>query len=218
MVTLQETLPAAARRFTTTGALASTYLRLLGLGRFMGYSLSTASMGAAFQAFLAGAPFALIVVMGVSPEDLWIFIMSVPAGYIVGNYVSSWASQRISRDRMILAGSVLAILCTGVLVALSVSGLDSPFTLIAPLFVYSVGSGFLVPNSLAGALVTVEPAAAGSAAALGGFVQMGSGALATVVVAALTQTSFLQVGAVMLGCTFLSWLFFALLVRKDPAR
>ncbi|MBO6782296.1 MAG: Bcr/CflA family drug resistance efflux transporter, partial [Alphaproteobacteria bacterium] len=89
---------------------------------FMGYSLSTASMGAAFQSFLAGAPFALIVVMGVSPEDLWIFIMSVPAGYVVGNFISSRASQRVHRDRMILAGSVLASLCTAALVALPAAG------------------------------------------------------------------------------------------------
>ncbi len=216
-VTLEETLPVGSRRFTQVEALARTYLRLLRMGRFMGYSLSTASMGAAFQSFLAGAPFALIVIMGVSPEDLWLFIMSVPAGYVVGNYISSRVSQRISRDRMIPAGAIVASLCTAALVGLSLSGMDSPYALIAPLFFYSVGSGFLVPNSLAGALTAVEPAAAGSAAALGGFVQMGGGAIATVVVSTLTQTSFLQVGAVMLGCTFLSWLFFAVLVRKRRA-
>ena len=84
--TLEETLPMEARRLTNTGALARTYLRLSMMGKFMGYSFCTAAMGAAFQAFLAGAPFALIVVMDVPPEQLGYFIMAVPIGYIIGNY------------------------------------------------------------------------------------------------------------------------------------
>ena len=63
-------------------------------------------MGAAFQAFLAGAPFALIVVMGVPPEQLGYFIMAVPIGYIIGNFISSRMSQRASRRRMIWIGGL----------------------------------------------------------------------------------------------------------------
>ena len=91
--TLEETLPMEARRLTNTGALARTYLRLSMMGKFMGYSFCTAAMGAAFQAFLAGAPFALIVVMDVPPEQLGYFIMAVPIGYIIGNYISSRMAQ-----------------------------------------------------------------------------------------------------------------------------
>lgn len=211
-----ETLPPGARRFTNTAALAKTYLRLFSMGKFMGYSFNTAAMGAAFQAFLAGAPFALIVVMGVPPEQLGYFIMAVPAGYIVGNFISSRMSRLASRRRMIWIGGTLAATGTAVLVILPLTGVDSPYTLIAPLFFYSVGSGFVVPNSLAGAITAVEPAAAGSAAALGGFVQMGGGFLSTIIMASLIQTSFLQVGAVMFGCTFLSLLFFILLVVPRP--
>jgi DHA1 family bicyclomycin/chloramphenicol resistance-like MFS transporter len=211
-----ETLPPHARRFTNTAALAKTYLRLFAMGKFMGYSFNTAAMGAAFQAFLAGAPFALIVVMGVPPEQLGYFIMAVPAGYIVGNFISSRMSRMASRRRMIWLGGTLAVAGTAVLLILPLTGVDSPYTLIAPLFFYSVGSGFVVPNSLAGAITAVEPAAAGSAAALGGFVQMGGGFVSTIVMASLIQTSFLQVGAVMFGCTLLSLLFFVVLVVPRP--
>jgi len=191
-------------------------VRLFGMAKFMGYSFNTAAMGAAFQAFLAGAPFALIVILGISPEQLGLFIMAVPAGYIVGNYISSQMSRQASRRRMIWIGGLLAIAGTVVLVLLPLSGFDSPFALLAPLFFYSVGSGFVVPNSLAGAITAVEPAAAGSAAALGGFLQMGAGFVSTLVMASLIQTSFLQVGAVMFGCTLLSLLFFVVLVVPRP--
>lgn len=216
IVTLEETLPMDARRLTNTGALARTYLRLSMMGKFMGYSFCTAAMGAAFQAFLAGAPFALIVVMDVPPEQLGYFIMAVPIGYIIGNYISSRMSQRASRRRMIWIGGILAIAGSVVLVALPLIGMDSPYTLIIPLALYSCGSGFVVPNSLAGALTAVEPAAAGSAAALGGFTQMGAAFVSTIIMASLIQTSFLQVGLVMLGCTVLSLLVFVVLVVPRP--
>lgn len=214
LVTLAETLPVEARRLTNVGALAATYWRLLRMRKFMGYSLSTAAMGATFQAYLAGAPVALIVVMDVSPEDLGYFIISGPLGYIVGNFISSRLARTTDRDTMIWMGGMVAVLGTGTMVVLALIGLDTPFSLIIPFFICSVGSGFLVPNSLAGGLTSVEPAAAGSAAALGGFLQMGAGFVSTLVVAVLIQTSFLQVGTVMLVCTSVSLLTFVVLVRS----
>ncbi|MGB0570788.1 MAG: multidrug effflux MFS transporter [Alphaproteobacteria bacterium] len=217
LITLRETLPPEARKFTRAGALARTYLRLSRMTRFMGYNLSTGAMGATFQAFIAGTPIAFIVVMGVTPEAFGFFILSTPAGYIIGNYIASRLAQRVSRARMISIGGLLAIAGTGATVVLALMGLDTPYTLIVPMFIYSWGSGFLVPNGLAGALTAVEPAAAGSAAALGGFIQMSAGFLSTLAVASLVQTSFLQLGLLMLGCTILSWLFFVVMVRRDAA-
>ncbi len=214
VATLRETLPPEARKLTRPGVLALSYVRLARMARFMGYSLSTGSMGAAFQAFIAGTPVAFIVVMGVSPENFGFFILTAPAGYIIGNYISGRLAQRVSRTRMIWMGSALATTGTGATVALALAGLDSPVALLLPIFVYSWGSGFIIPNSLAGALTAVEPASAGSAAALGGFIQMGAGFLSTMLVAGLVQTSFLQLGLLMLGCTILSWLFFVTLVVR----
>jgi len=215
VATLRETLPPGARKLTRPGVLALSYVRLARMARFMGYSLSTGAMGATFQAFLAGTPVAFLVVMGVTPDAFGYFILSAPAGYIIGNYLSSRLAQRVSRGRMIWIGGMLAIAGTGATVALALAGLDTPYTLLIPVFVYSWGSGFVVPNSLAGALTAVEPAAAGSAAALGGFIQMGAGFLSTLIVAGLVQTSFLELGLLMLGCSVLSWLFFAVMVRRE---
>lgn len=101
VATLRETLPPGARKLTRPGVLALSYVRLARMARFMGYSLSTGAMGATFQAFLAGTPVAFIVVMGVTPDAFGYFILSAPAGYIIGNYLSSRLAQRVSRGRMI---------------------------------------------------------------------------------------------------------------------
>ena len=213
--TLAETLPPEARKFTRPAALVVTYARLSRLSRFMGYSLTTSAIGTAFQVFIAGTPVAFILVMGVPPEQFGFFILAAPAGYLVGNFISSRLARQFSRSRMIWIGSTLSVAGTGAMVALALSGYDTPYTLILPAFVYSWGSGFIVPNSLAGTLTAVEPAAAGAAAALGGFFQMGAGFLGTILIASLVQTSFLQLGLVMFGCTILSWLFFVVLVRPE---
>ncbi|HCP01366.1 MAG TPA: Bcr/CflA family drug resistance efflux transporter [Rhodospirillaceae bacterium] len=215
LLTLKETLPPAARQFTRASNLISTYLNLSRMVRFMGYSLSAGAMAATFQAFLAGTPIAFIIVMGVSPETFGFFLISAPAGYIVGNFIASRLARTVPRERMIWIGGILSIAGTSATVALALGGLDTPTTLILPVFIYSWGSGFLIPNSLAGALTEVEPAAAGSASALGGFIQMGAGFLSTLAIASLVQTSFLQIGLLMLGCSILSWLFFNVMVRSE---
>ncbi|MEP4377775.1 MAG: multidrug effflux MFS transporter [Alphaproteobacteria bacterium] len=215
LLTLEETLPPAARRQTRPGRLANTYLRLSRMKRYMGYSLSIGAMGATFQAFIAGTPVAFIVVMGVSPEAFGFFILTGPGGYIIGNFISSRLAQKVSRERMIWTGATLAVAGTGAMVSLALVGHDTPYTLLLPVMVYALGSGFLAPNCLAGALTAVEPAVAGSAAALGGFIQIGAGFLSTLVVASLIQTSFLQLGTLMFGCAVLSWLFFVILVRPS---
>jgi DHA1 family bicyclomycin/chloramphenicol resistance-like MFS transporter len=157
--------------------------------------------------------------MGVSPQVFGYFIISGSVGYIAGNFISSRMARRTSRGRMIWIGGALAITGTGIMVVQSLIGLDTPIPLILPLAIYSIGSGFLAPNCLAGALTAVEPATAGSAAALGGFIQMGSGFISTLVVVALIHTSFLQLALVMFACTTLSWLFFIVLVapkEREP--
>jgi DHA1 family bicyclomycin/chloramphenicol resistance-like MFS transporter len=212
--TLQETLPPAERRVTRIGDLARTYWRLVRMPVFVGYSLSVGFNGAAFQAFIAGAPIAFIVVMGVPTEALGFYILAVPTAYVTGNYISSRLSYRVGRKTMIWMGCGLTLTGTSLLVALSLAGLDTPFTLMVPLAIYSCGSGFVVPNALAGSIVIVEPANAGSAAALSGFAQMACGFLSTVVVAGLVQTSFLQLGAVMAACVIAATFFFVILVVR----
>ena len=97
---LEETLLPADRRTTRVGALAATYARLMRMPVFVGYALNLGFTGAAFQAFIAGTPVAFIVIMGVSPQTLGYYIVSVALAYTVGNYASSQLSFRVPRNTM----------------------------------------------------------------------------------------------------------------------
>lgn len=211
---LQETLPPAVRRTTRIVALTLTYWRLAHMRVFVGYGLTVGLTGTAFQSFVAGAPIAFIVLMDVPPELLGLYILQVPTFYVAGNFIASRLSYRVGRHKMIWLGCTLTVTGTLATVVLALAGLATPFTLMVPLAIYSFGSGFVVPNGLAGGLNAVEPSNAGSAAALSGFMQMGCGFIGTVAVASMVQTSFLQVGAVMATAVILGALSFVLLVIR----
>lgn len=210
--TLRETLPPEARRMTGTRTLFLTYLRLLRMPVFMGYSLGTGVLSAAFQAFLAGAPFVLISLKGVPPEQLGLYTLPVPVAFIITNGLAGRMARRYRRHTVIWIGYACALSGTFALVALSLLGLDTPNAMLVPLFVYSAGAGFLLPNCLAGALESVEPPIAGSASALGGFIQMGSGFCSTMVIAAIVLTSFVELASVMAICAVLACVCFVVLV------
>jgi MFS transporter, DHA1 family, multidrug resistance protein len=214
---LNETLPPDRRRLTGPGTLVVTYLRLLRMPVYMGYSLATGVLSAAFQAFLAGAPFVLIVLKGVPPEELGLYMLPVPVAFIMSNWLASRMARHVRRHTVIWIGYACALSGTFALVAMSLLGLDSPLAILVPLFIYSAGPGFLLPNCLAGALEAVDPPIAGSASALGGFIQMGSGFISTMVVAAILLTSFVELAIVMAVCTMLACGFFCVLVLPRKA-
>lgn len=212
LATLRETLPPEARRVTGGRTLALTYVRLLRMPVYMGYSMGTGVLSAAFQAFLAGAPFVLITLKGVPPELLGFYTLPVPVAFIITNGLAGWLSRRLRRHTVIWIGYACSLSGTFALVALSLLGLDTPNAMLVPLFVYSAGAGFLLPNCLAGALEAVEPPVAGSASALGGFIQMGSGFVSTTVIAAIVLTSFFELASVMAICAVLACACFCVLV------
>lgn len=212
LATLHETLPRDRRRLTGAVTLLTTYLRLLRMPVYMGYSLGTGVLSAAFQAFLAGAPFVLISLKGVPPELLGLYMLPVPIAFIATNWLASRMARHYRRHTVIWIGYAFALAGTLSLVLLSLLGLDTPNAMLLPLAVYSAGSGFLLPNCLAGALDSVEPPIAGSASALGGFIQMGSGFISTMIIAATVLTSFVEVAGVMAACAILACASFVILV------
>ncbi|MFQ5974111.1 MAG: multidrug effflux MFS transporter [Alphaproteobacteria bacterium] len=220
-LTLRETLPVADRRPARLATLVRTYAALGGMRTFMGYSLTVAALTAGFHSFLAAAPIVLILLLGISPELYGVYTLTVPLGFMAGNFVSSRVTQRMGVDRPIWLGNVLAVSATLVLVAVSVAGVQDVAIILAPIVVLAFANGMALPNCLAGALSAVQPNMAGSASALGGSLQMLSGTVATLVIAVLVHTSSLQLALVLATTAILSFVFFAALTNGAfgaPAR
>jgi DHA1 family bicyclomycin/chloramphenicol resistance-like MFS transporter len=136
---------------------------------------------AAFFAFIAAAPFIVVETMGRGADVYGAYFMLNALGYMIGNFAMSRLAVRLGAAPMVKLGLVISFVATGVGLALSFSPYWTPLALFLPLAVSSVGNGLTIPGSTAAAL-SAKPELAGSAAGLMGAIQLGAGALATVLI------------------------------------
>ncbi|CAN0526631.1 unnamed protein product, partial [Laminaria digitata] len=103
---LGETLPPQTRRPLRPSALLVGYISLLRQRKFMGYSLTISFQSGTFQVFITASPIVLISVMGVSPQLYGLYVMFIPAGFIIASFVSGRLVTRIPVNMIILAGNI----------------------------------------------------------------------------------------------------------------
>ncbi len=192
-VVLPESLAPQRRSSGGLRATGAVYLRLLGDRRLVGYALANAFVFAAVFAYIAGSPFVLQDVHGLSPQRYSV-VFAVNA---VGLVVAAQASGRLVRQvdpRVLLATGVVGSAVGGVAVlAVVVSGAGL-WPLLAAFFVVVTSVGLVLPN--APALVLEDHGShAGAAAALLGFAQFLFGGLA----APLVGHGAVAMAAVMAG-------------------
>jgi DHA1 family bicyclomycin/chloramphenicol resistance-like MFS transporter len=157
------------------------------LVRSVDFLLFTASSGlttGVFFAFLGGAPYVAEGILGLSPAVYGIWFGTAPLGYVCGNFISARFTERLGVARMILAGSVLALVAASLAPAMFYAGFVGAPELFLPMTLLGVANGLALPSSISGA-VSVRPEIAGAAAGLSGAAQIGIGAVLSTATAAL---------------------------------
>lgn len=157
------------------------YRDLLRSPAFCGYAFQTAFTSGVFFAFIAGAPFVVVTVLGLPPSSYGLWFVVVSAGYLAGNFLTGRFSVRFGVDRMIAAGATIALIGIAAQAVIGWSGLLSLPAIFLPMAIVALSNGLTLPNGMAGA-VSVNPRAAGAAAGLSGALQMLTGAAAAVLV------------------------------------
>jgi DHA1 family bicyclomycin/chloramphenicol resistance-like MFS transporter len=189
---------------------------LVATRQFCGYALCVAANSAMFFVYIGGAPHVVVTIMGRSSAVYGVWFAVASFGYMTGNFIAARRSVVLGVDRMIWWGTLVALLAAVVeclLVVAMPSG--GPAIIFVPQILISIGSGFLMPNALAGA-VSVRPQAAGTASGFTGFLQMGLGALSAQLVSHLLDgaNSALPMVLVMLGFGLAGMAAFLGLVRR----
>jgi len=167
---LDETL----RRRTALPGIASmlgAYGALLRSRAFLGYALQSAFAVGAFFAFISATPYIVVTALGRPATEYGLYFLLVSLGLVLGNFASTRLAGRIDGDRLIFLGSAVALVASGLALALSLGGHRSPLAVFAPGVVLAFGSGLALPSAVAGA-INVDPAAAASASGLSGFLQL----------------------------------------------
>jgi MFS transporter, DHA1 family, multidrug resistance protein len=171
---LPETLPVERRSQDSLLKAFSRYGELLANGRVMGYAGVGALFYGAMYAYIAGTPFAYITYYHVPPHWYGILFGIGIAGIMATNVINARIVRIYSSDRILKYGTVCAAVAASVLLVDGLSDFGGLWGLVIPLFIIVSATGFIVANSIAGAL-HVAPERAGSLSAFIGAAQYGTG-------------------------------------------
>jgi MFS transporter, DHA1 family, multidrug resistance protein len=196
--------------------LLHSYFGLFGSRLFWGYTLATSFVSAVFFAFLAGAPYVMIELMGRSPAEYGFYFAIVPCGYILGNFASGRFAGRAGVNLMILTGTIMTLVSVAAMAGIFAAGFIHPVALFGPMFFIGLGNGLVLPSGIAGA-VSVKPDAAGAAAGLSGSLQIGFGAMVAPLVGSALDMTVWPLIAIMAACALFSIASFALVAKRREA-
>lgn len=198
------------------GTLVRNYRRIGTDTCFLSYTLTNALIFSGLFAFLSGSSFVLIDFLGVEPRYFGLYFACIVAGFVAGNLTAVHLGRRCLPDQILVRGLVIAVAGGGTMAALAMAGIYNVWAVILPQALFMMGTGMVLPQTMAGAMAKF-PANAGSASALFGFAQMAVAAGAGVLVGYLHDGTSLVMAMVIACCAGSALLSHLLLVKRHPA-
>ena len=186
LLTLPETLPPSRRNHERLGQAFVRYATLLRQPALLGYVGAGGFFYGAMFAYVAGTPFAYITFYHVPARLYGLLFAAGIAGIMVANTVNARLVPYFGSDRLLRWGTIGAALSALALAVAARTSLGGLWGLVMPLFVFVSMTGFIVANSIAGALRDF-PQRAGAVSALVGAMQYGSGIAGSALVGAFAD-------------------------------
>ncbi len=147
------------------------FLTLMGNLRFASFVLQSGFSSGAFFAMASANAFLLTEYLQRPASEYGLYFLFVPAGFIVGNFVSTRLSSRISLEAMVAMGATLLIVTVAAQAGFIAAGIVTPMVLFLPGLFITFAQGLALPNSQSGAIIEAG-ALAGTGAGIGVFMQM----------------------------------------------
>lgn len=213
---LPETHTPERRQNSSIAVVFQHYARLLSNWQFMRYTLCVTFFYVAAYTFIVGSPYVYITYYGVDPQHYgWLFAVNIVGimglSFLNRNLVSRFSLDHLLKCTTAIASISLIILC--VVYRLHIGGIYAVITMV--FFFFSM-NGMVAANSTAAALDGV-PEIAGSASALIGSLQYGSGIISSLLLAGLSVTSPWTMIAIMTVFAFASCAMVFIPQRKSKA-
>lgn len=164
---------------TSIGEQFKSYPELLRSRRFWGFTFSALFASGTFFAFLGGAPYVAENHLNLQPSELGLYFIFIAVGYMTGNFFTGRFSTRVGIFTIMIMGAVVAGIGVVISLLYFYFGYTHAIGFFGPLFLVGMGNGLTLPSAMAG-IVSVRPHLAGSAAGLGGAIQIGGGAALSV--------------------------------------
>jgi DHA1 family bicyclomycin/chloramphenicol resistance-like MFS transporter len=205
LFTMKESLPPERVVKLSWHNISSNYMQLLRHRGFMAHSLAGGLGQAGMFAYIVGSPRVFIDIYGVDPQHYGLLFGLNAAGLILGSQVSARLLRRHKPQTLQRRALATLALASLVAVALTLAGWMTLPLLMACLIGYMSSQGFVSPNSAALALAE-QGKRLGAASALLGTIQLGSSAVAGLLVSLWQAATPLPLTAVLAVCACLSWL------------
>jgi DHA1 family bicyclomycin/chloramphenicol resistance-like MFS transporter len=171
---IYETRPAADAG-QSSGNVFRNYLRLFSHLRFSAFVLQTGFSTGAFITLASASSSLMKELLDRSSTEFGFYFLAFPAGYFLGNLISSRVGSRGPTEAMVLTGSILSMAAVAIQAALLLSGHVTPLVIFLPGFFLTMGQGIALPYGQTAVIATI-PKLAGTAAGIGVFVQNFCGA------------------------------------------
>ncbi|WCK52830.1 multidrug effflux MFS transporter [Aneurinibacillus sp. Ricciae_BoGa-3] len=192
-----------------------TFRKLASDRSFMGYAWSQGLVTAAMFAYIAGSPFVLQTIFGVSPQTFSLIFATNGLGIIISSQIGGLLAGRVPERKLLASGLGVASVC-GILLLICIYSESG----IVPLLIFLFGIvsciGIVGTTSFSLAMQS-QSRSAGSASALLGLLPLILGSLAAPLVGIGGSHTALPMGIIIAVCDVGSVLCFALLViQKRP--
>ncbi|MGH1475138.1 multidrug effflux MFS transporter [Yersinia proxima] len=183
---LPETLSEEKRVKASLSSAFHNYYRLLTNTKFMRFTLCLTFYYVAAYAFITGSPFVYITYFGVDPQHYgWLFALNI-VGLMAVSMVNRRMVHRYPLESLLkfaISVATLAAVVLAVATGLSIGGIS---LIVGTVFIFFSMNGIIAATSTAAALDAV-PDVAGSASALMGSLQYGSGIISSLLLALLSD-------------------------------
>lgn len=203
---LPETIRHANPSALSPQRMITNYWTLLKNASFQRFALTNAFSFAGLFAFISGSSFVLITRFAMTPETFGFAFGVVVMGYMMGAQAAARLLKFMTYERLIGIGGRIGLIAGGAGVLMAAFFPSTIASVIAPIFFYAVSVGFIMPNSMAGAIGPF-PHMAGTASALLGFTQMALSAFMGLMVGVLFDGTQMPMMAVICTTGTLAWLF-----------
>ncbi len=168
---------------------------------FVLYTLALSFGAAMFFAYMGGAPYVMIELMGQTKTQFGYWFIFGAIGYMVGNLASGMLSARIGAERMTAAGIFMGLIGASAILAHTLTNTLTPLSLSGSMTLVAFSNGLALPNAFA-KIIGLSPRIAGSASGISGFIQMLIGAISAQIVGLLITDTALPLALAMFlsGC------------------
>lgn len=201
---LPETLGEAKRSHDSLGRSFKNYSKLLNSKKFMIYTMSVTFFYVAVYAFIAGSSDIYINYFHVRPEVYSLLFGLNILGVSLMSMVNRHLVSRFNLSQLLLLSTSLAFIFSLLLVLMGVTHSFGLIGIVIPIFLIFSTNGIVAACANAAALNTVPDEMAGSAAALLGSLQYGSGVIPSILLAVFADKTAGTMTIIIAMAIFLS--------------